>query len=187
MRLKKGFTLIELLVVISIIAMLLAILMPALGKVKKMAKALHCQTNLKTLMTAVTTYAVDNDDKFPGSFNYSGVGGWGTRWDWAWAPWRLDVDNAVTSGGKATLLERHEGIKKGSLYPYMEAVDSYHCVSDDSFGGNFRSYSMPDSINGRWGKPTGGAVWTTLTKTTQVSRSASMYIFLEEMIRGVTT
>ncbi len=53
MKKKKGFTLIELLVVIAIIAMLLAILMPALGKVKKLAMRLVCGTNLKGMGTAM--------------------------------------------------------------------------------------------------------------------------------------
>ncbi|MCK4998653.1 MAG: hypothetical protein KAS23_03930, partial [Anaerohalosphaera sp.] len=42
------------------------------------------------------------------------------------------------------------------------------------------SYSMPDSINGLWGKPRGTAVWPILTKMSQVSRSARMYVFIEE-------
>ncbi|MCK5000178.1 MAG: type II secretion system protein [Anaerohalosphaera sp.] len=61
---KKGFTLIELLVVIAIIAMLLAILMPALGKVKRLAERLVCGTNLKGMGTAHNTYAFDYDDEF---------------------------------------------------------------------------------------------------------------------------
>ena len=65
MRKKKGFTLIELLVVIAIIAMLLAILMPALGKVKKLAMRLVCGTNCKGLGTAMNVYAFDYDDEFP--------------------------------------------------------------------------------------------------------------------------
>lgn len=62
---KKGFTLIELLVVIAIIAMLLAILMPALGKVKQLAMRLVCGTNLKGMGTAVNVYAFDYDDSYP--------------------------------------------------------------------------------------------------------------------------
>jgi prepilin-type N-terminal cleavage/methylation domain-containing protein len=61
---KKGFTLIELLVVVSIIAMLLAILMPALNKVKKIAMRVVCATNLKGLGTAETVYCQDYDDEY---------------------------------------------------------------------------------------------------------------------------
>ena len=49
---KSGFTLIELLVVISIIALLLSILMPALTKVKAQARAVVCKSNLKQLAVA---------------------------------------------------------------------------------------------------------------------------------------
>ncbi|MFI4910823.1 MAG: type II secretion system protein [Sedimentisphaeraceae bacterium JB056] len=62
---KKGFTLIELLVVIAIIAMLMAILMPALGKVRRLAQRLICGTNLKGLGTACMVYSNDNDEEYP--------------------------------------------------------------------------------------------------------------------------
>ena len=56
---KKGFTLIELLVVISIIALLLSILMPALGKVKEQARVIVCMNHLKTLTLANGLYSND--------------------------------------------------------------------------------------------------------------------------------
>lgn len=61
---KSGFTLIELLVVISIIALLLAILMPALGKVKEKAKSVVCRTRLRQAGIAILLYAQDNEDEF---------------------------------------------------------------------------------------------------------------------------
>ena len=60
-----GFTLIELLVVISIIAILMAIMMPVLGKVRKQARFIICRTNVKTLMLAGTFYADANNRKMP--------------------------------------------------------------------------------------------------------------------------
>ena len=62
---KKGFTLIELLVVISIIALLLAILMPALGKVKEMGRRVVCASHLHQMGLALHGYASENDSKFP--------------------------------------------------------------------------------------------------------------------------
>jgi prepilin-type N-terminal cleavage/methylation domain-containing protein len=69
---KKGFTLVELLVVIAIIAMLLAILMPALGKVRQLAQRIMCSTNLSGLGKAMLTYS--NDDKYE-SFPVAGASG----------------------------------------------------------------------------------------------------------------
>ncbi len=65
MRQKRGFTLIELLVVIAIIAMLLAILMPALGKVKEKAREVVCRSNCKQWGLIATLFTGDNDDKMP--------------------------------------------------------------------------------------------------------------------------
>ena len=57
------FTLIELLVVISIIAMLLAILMPALGRVKKQARKIVCMTSVRSFALGFMLYGADNDGK----------------------------------------------------------------------------------------------------------------------------
>ena len=68
MRNKKrsnGFTLIELLVVISIIAMLLSIIMPALSSAKMKAKRTVCQSNLKQMHLVASMYAIDNRSYFP--------------------------------------------------------------------------------------------------------------------------
>jgi len=72
---KKGFTLIELLVVISIIALLLSILMPALQKVKWQAKKVTCGSQLHQMHLALGMYAHDWRDKYPSHDDASADGG----------------------------------------------------------------------------------------------------------------
>lgn len=62
---KPGFTLVELLVVISIIALLIAILLPSLGKARERARRSACLSNLHQTHLAFTYYAHDNDDRVP--------------------------------------------------------------------------------------------------------------------------
>ena len=62
---RKGFTLIELLVVIAIIALLIGILLPALGKARKAARRLKDQTQVRGILQGLVTYAGNNNDNYP--------------------------------------------------------------------------------------------------------------------------
>lgn len=62
---KSGFTLIELLVVISIIAVLMSIMMPALTKVRRQSRKVLCSNNIRQMLVGMNSYASAHDGKYP--------------------------------------------------------------------------------------------------------------------------
>ena len=174
---KKGFTLIELLVVIAIIALLLSIILPSLSKVKDVAAMKLCGNNARQIMMASMAYAVDNNDEVPrATTDYRNEGPDSESNDsWSCLP-VLDpsrspakisdfVDRARFNAGAvtATLEQRLAGIRHGTLFPYLENTEVYHCPKDDrqrKYGQGFRTYSLSqmafngsakDDARGKWG------------------------------------
>ncbi len=79
--LPRGFTLIELLVVISIIALLISILLPALGNARKASQAVVCLSNLRQVGIGVSLYAMDNKSVVYEAYTqYAGGSGMSPNW-----------------------------------------------------------------------------------------------------------
>ncbi|MFG0247789.1 MAG: type II secretion system protein [Phycisphaeraceae bacterium JB051] len=112
-QVQFGFTLIELLVVISIVSLLIAILLPALGKARESSRRLVCANNMKSWGTVLNLYTSDNKGTMPAGFVNIGYtpSNWALWWTWydfysfyvpvhtdSWKPISgKRVDNSVTT------------------------------------------------------------------------------------------
>ncbi len=95
---SRGFTLVELLVVISIIAMLLAVLMPALGRARASGLKVVCQSNLKQLGMGISLYAAEWRDYAPTGYPCEGS----KAWFYALEPYVQKITNGNTTIGTVT-------------------------------------------------------------------------------------
>lgn len=94
MKKRKGFTLVELLVVISIIALLVSILMPALGKAREQAKDAICLVNTRSIGQTLQLYVMDFDDKFSPTWFYDdGTGALWSKGETAKVMWQFTAQD----------------------------------------------------------------------------------------------
>ena len=184
MKRRCGFTLIELLVVIAIIALLMGLLIPALGRIKRQAAGSVCLSNQHQLVLAWILYAQDNDDKLVGG--HDGYASSPSR-DYDWVQLPRTETGAVVARAAATLEDEKRGCERGALFPYVRDVDLYHCPGDrrNRTEMTHRSYGIPGGMNGDVG--TGASSWLmqnwgypSYKKLTEIKNPGIKYVFLEE-------
>ena len=160
--------------VIAIIAILAALLLPALSNAKAQAQCIKCLSNLKQLQTAWQMYVGDNRDTAAPNM-------------WEEDP-AINVSSSAPGSwvvGNAQYDQTPSNIQSGVLYPYLNSMGVYHCPTDASAVQGvpglvrFRSYSMSCEFGGGGdGQEAFGPFL--VTRLGQMTNTSGLFLFIEE-------
>lgn len=163
MKLTRGFTIVELMVVIAVIAILISILLPGMGRALDSARMTGCMSNLKQQGVAWKAYSVDNSHQLA-SAEQSFASAW--------------VRKLATEPGHETL----EDLQAGVLWDYHQTAEVYRCPEENRKASDgvayIRSYSISGYLNGRYGGQSMGQ--STATTTDDIARPSDTLLMVDE-------
>ena len=155
-----GFSLVELLVVVGVVAVLVALLLPALSGARRHARRVACLSNMRTLTAAWLQYADNNRGRLccatPGPAGRAGFHDW------------------VAAGPD------QQALRDGVLWPYVNAAGAYRCPADDVNASH--TYLINSWLNGE-GPPAPGDA-APARSLSRVRNASNTLVFLEHLDPG---
>jgi prepilin-type processing-associated H-X9-DG protein len=172
-----GFSLLELVVVVGIIAMVMALLLPAMARSKERARELVCLRNQQQLHVAWTLYADENTGWLPGveGGSFAGPGKWISGW--------LDLSSSPDNTNTLYLTDP----RYSQMGPYLKSAAPYRCPSDhsmvwmeDGLHERVRSVSMNCWLNYVGDTPIGQDEFRLFRKLDDIREPSELWVLIDE-------